>query len=305
MTVIHANLDAEARWVHRTLPQAIATRASYYAALSAALADDASEVWTPMPIDAARLRSDPAWTIPTLRHGTPPHADLVWADPAGKAANDRRLALRVATEIGAALPGTHVIEHVDQLVLAGPWVAKAPWTTAGRDRCIGAGVPTTEQRTRLSRLLHTFGALVVEPWCERLLDLGVCGRVRGDATIEVSPPHGLVTDARGTFLGIDLSPPALSDAEREMLQRTTTAAGTAIAALGHRGAFAIDAFVYRDVTGTRTLHPLCEINARHTFGTIARALGRRGVTQLGFSTPPPHARLLIAPADDGVVAWVT
>lgn len=306
MIVIHANLDAEARWVGRSLPQAIATRVSYYAALTATLApDETTEVWIPMPIDRSRLRPDPVWAVPVLRHGTPPRAELVWANPAGKAANDRRLALRVATALGVALPGTHVIERVEQLDLAGPWVAKAPWTTAGRDRCLGAGPPTAAQRTRLARLLYVFGALVVEPWCDRILDVGVCARVVDDGSIETSLPHGLITDARGTFLGIDLAPPELDNAERAELSRAVTAAGHAIAELGHRGAFAIDAFVYRDATGARRLHPLCEINARHTFGTIARALGERGVRQLGFSTPPAHARLLVAPAQDGVIAWVT
>ena len=297
--VIHANLDAEARWVNRSLRAPIAARASYYAALAAALAprDREVEVWAPAAIDPARLVADPSWRVPAMRVGTPPRADLVWAPSASKAANDRRL----AAALGLALPGTQVITEVAALAQPGPWVAKAPWTTAGRDRCLGEGPVTDEQRTRLGRLLEAFGALVVEPWCDRVLDLGVGGIV-ADAGIEVFPPHGLVTDARGTFLGIDLSPPDLRDEERVQLAAAARTAGTAIAAVGHRGPFAIDAFVHV-VAGERRLHALCEINARHTFGTVARALP--GITQLGFSSPPPDARVLIAPADDGVVAWIS
>ncbi|MBA3462910.1 MAG: hypothetical protein H0T46_23340, partial [Deltaproteobacteria bacterium] len=50
---------------------------------------------------------------------------------------------------------------------------------------------------------------------------------------------------------------------------------------------------------------VCEINARFSFGWIARALGRRhGTTRLGFAAAPPGARVLIAPAADGITAWI-
>ncbi|HEY6177644.1 MAG TPA: hypothetical protein VIX73_24470, partial [Kofleriaceae bacterium] len=71
----------------------------------------------------------------------------------------------------------------------------------------------------------------------------------------------------------------------------------------YRGPFAIDAFVYRD-GGAARLHPLCELNARYSFGWIARGLARRlGIQQLGFDAPPAGATVLIAPGDDGVTAW--
>ena len=79
---------------------------------------------------------------------------------------------------------------------------------------------------------------------------------------------------------------------------------------------AVDAFAYRDGDGTRRFHPLCEINARLTFGWIARALAARlGTRRLGFGPPPDGALVLIgadesgrggnavADAGDGVTAW--
>jgi hypothetical protein len=305
--VIHANLDCEARWAGGSLPAAIAGRVSYYGALLAALApeDREVEVWAPAAIDSSRLVAARGWKPPTMRVGTPPNADVVWASESAKAANDRRLALEVASSRNAALPGARVIRTLDELTgIAGPWVAKAPWTTAGRDRCHGTGAPTDEQRTRITRLLERFRALVVEPWVERVLDLGVCATVLPDGFVRAEP-HGLVTDARGTFLGIDLTPPALDDDERSRLFELVSAAGGALANIGYTGPFAIDAFVYRADGGERRLHPLCEINARYTFGWITRALHRTlGITRLGFSTPPPDAQVLIAPADDGITAWV-
>lgn len=306
--VIHANLDAEARWAGRSLPGGIAARASYYAALIAALApDDATEVevWAPAAIDASRLVPDRAWRVPTMRVGAPPRADLVWASPDGKSANDKRLALRVATELGVALPGTRVVSSMAELDAAigdQAWVAKAPWSTAGRDRLLGRAALAADQRTRASRLLELFGALIVEPWCERVMDLGVCGTVDSADAIRIEAPHRLMTDRFGTFSAIELTAPELSADELSSLTRAAMAAGSAIAALGHRGAYAIDAFIYRD-GDARRIHPLCEINARHTFGTVARAFGRRGAGALYLADAPADARPLIAPVD-GVGAWI-
>ena len=187
----------------------------------------------------------------------------------------------------------------------GAWVVKAAWTSAGRDRCRGEGAPTAEQRTRITRLLSMFGPLVFEPWMDRVLDVGACARVDESGRIHREPPHGLLTDARGGFLGIDLAPPPLTDDEDARFAEVVTLAGTALAAAGYAGPFAIDAFVYRDRDGARRFHPLCEINARYTFGWVARALsGRFGTLRLGFSSPPADATVLIAPADDGVTAWI-
>ncbi len=303
--VVHANLDCEAAWAGAPLPPAVARRISYYAALLAALAPEGfeAEVWAPAAVDPGRLLSPPPWRAPVMRVGTPPRADARWAEPAARAANDRRLALAVAEAQGAALPGQKVIASADEIDLPGPWVCKAPWTAAGRDRCRGAGAPTAEQRTRIERLLARSGALVLEPWCDRIVDLGVCARVEADRTVAAHPSHGLLADARGGFLGIDLAPPALEPEEQARLAELVTAAGAALAGLGYAGPFAVDAFAYRDGE-RRRFRPLCEINARLSFGWIARALADRlGTRRLGFGPPPPGAIVLIAPAGDGITAW--
>ena len=295
--VIHANLDCEARWSGLAPSRAVLERISLYGALLGVLGDGPLEIWTPAAIDARRWVGEPA----TFRTGAPPRPDIVWADPHAKAANDRRLALAVA-----ALPGAKAITAVDELDLAGPWVAKVPWTAAGRDRCRGEGAPSAEQRVRLGRLLTAAGALVVEPWCERIFDAGVCAAVDRQGAVTSEPPHGLLVDARGGFLGIDLAPPPLEPAERALLAERVAAVGAALATINYAGPFAIDAFVYRDTTGARRLHAPVEINARYTFGWIARAYAsRHGMTRLGLAgEPPPGARVLIAPAADGVTAWI-
>lgn len=283
--VVHANLDIEATWAGQPLPRRVLARISAAGALMCAFGD---EVWTPAPVDPARLAMRVA-----LRTGAPPRADVAWAQPGAKAANDRRLAQRVC-----ALPGARVATTLDALAaMPAPWVAKAPWTAAGRDRVRG---PLDAETTRhAARLLARHGALVVEPWCDRLLDFGVCATVDATGRVTAEAPHGLLVDARGGFLGIDLAAPALTTAERDRVEAAVHAAGAAIAATGYAGRFATDGFVW----GDRVLHPVCEINARHTFGWVARALGAR---RLGFGAPPAAARVLVRPTDDDpTCAWIS
>jgi hypothetical protein len=232
--VVHANLDCEAVWGGAPLPPKVARRVSYYAALLAALAPEGAEVevWAPAAVDAGRLLAPPPWRAPVMRVGAPPRADARWADPGARAANDRRLARALAEAHGAALPGQKVIASAGEIDLPGPWVCKAPWTAAGRDRCRGAGAPTAEQRTRIERLLARCDALVLEPWCDRIVDVGVCARVGAGGAVAAHPPHGLIADARGGFLGIDLAPPALEPEEQARLTELVAAAGAALAGLG-------------------------------------------------------------------------
>ncbi len=317
---VHANLDCEATWAGIALPERVKRRISASAALLAAFGDDCA-IWAPAAVDPARLLAAARWRIPAMHVGAPPRADLAWAEPTARAANDRRLALAVNAAAGSLLPGARVVASLDELdahlraradspaTESGPinaWVAKAPWTAAGRDRCHGRGPATGETRVHVARLLARFGVLVFEPWLDRALDIGTCATVSPAGTVATRAPHTLVTDARGGFLGIRLAAPELTTAERDRAAALVDAAGAALHAVGYAGPFAVDAFVYRD-SDARRFHPLCEINARHTFGSVAHALAERlGTSTLGFGPPPAGATVLVAPtATDPLVAWVT
>jgi len=311
------NLDCEARWAGAALPAAVQRRISLYAALFAACAPDAAagdhhEIWVPAPVDPARLLAHPGWTPPIVRTaGSAGGFDLAWADPAAAAANDRSRGLAIAGELGVALPGARVVASLaeldDQLAGLGdqPWICKARWTAAGRDRARGTGAATGERRAQLARMFARLGPLVFEPWLDRVADLGVCGEITAAGEVELLEPHRQVTDPRGGFLGIELAPPVDRAIADELSAVARAAAGRLAAQTGYRGRFAIDAFVYRPPGGgAPRLHPLCELNARHSFGWIARALAPRlGIRRLGFDAPPPGAIVLIAPAEDRVTAW--
>jgi hypothetical protein len=282
---IDANLDAEARWAGRALPARVAERISPFAALLGALSppDAEVEVWAPAAVDAGRIHI-PDVTM-TMRVGSPKSADLVWAMPDAKPVNDRRFALALAQQLGCALPGAQVIRDPGELTIAGPWVAKAPWTTAGRDRCF--------RFDELAPLLAQHGELVVEPWLPRTLDVALCA----DTEVGMLPPHRLLTSEHGTFRGIELAVQLAPDHMRELV-RVARAVRDALIAANYRGPYGIDAFVRAD----GGFHPLCEINARMTFGHVAHALGDRfGARTLGLGPQAPDgARVLV----DGA-AWIT
>ena len=306
--VVLANLDQEARWSGLALPERVARRVSAAAALLAALAPDDVEVeiFAPAGVVPERVRMPHR---PALQTGAPTTWDLAWCDPQARAVNDRRFARALARELRCELPGARAVTSLAELeahvaTAAMPrWVCKAAWSAAGRDRAYGSGPTLDEQtRTRVTRLLARCGALVVEPWCERLVDVGIAGHVGQP----LPAPHHLLVDPRGGFRGIAIATPDLLPAERAQLDTVAVVCSTALARAGYRGAFGIDAFAYRDAAGERRFQPLCELNARYTFGHVTRELcARYGGGQLGFGTPPANARVLVAATDDDPIsAWL-
>jgi hypothetical protein len=309
--IIWANLDCEARWGGVSLPRHVARRVSAAAALLAAFAAEGEsvEIYAPAAIDPHRIKLANV----TMHVGEPSTWDLAWADPNAKAANDRRVALALNDHLDTTLPGACALTSIAELdahlatITSPRWVCKAPWTAAGRDRAYGEGSTASgEQRVYIGRLIERFGAVIFEPWLDRVIDIGVCASLMADGRVVAQAPHTLLCDARGGFLGIDLTPPSLHPDDRLVLANAVEAAGTALHRLGYSGPYTVDAFIYRD-GDKQALHPLCELNARHTFGHVARALATRlGTRVLGFGTPPADAQILIAPSDDDpVTAWAS
>jgi hypothetical protein len=222
--------------------------------------------------------------------GTPLQVDLAWCSPDARRFNDRRFALDLSRRFGCALPrATELgsLAELDAHLAAGPdaaWVVKAPWSSAGRHRVFGANRTLTgEARVAAERLIALVGAVTYEPWVERICDVAICGVIGAD--VRVDPPHTIHTDPRGGFRGIGLDRPPLDAAEHDQLIVIAEQVAHALQEAGYRGPFGVDGFVYRDPDNRneRRLHPLCEINARYTFGHVARALGvQLGVTRLGF-----------------------
>ena len=330
--MIAANLDCEVAWAGSApLSPAVAARLALFATTLRVYARDEDELWMPAPVHERWRPPGDTGPNPRLTWRTPPSAEarVRWADdarfaPPGRAAiaravNDRRFAAALAAELGVALPGARVVTSVDELAAhlaaggasASPtraWVAKAMWTAAGRDRVRRIGDALDDAtRTRLARLLAIHGALVFEPWMARTLDVGQGGRVDPTGDVALLPPHRGLVDDGGVIRGIVVDDGAeLEPAEEARLADTARAAGRALATAGYAGPFVVDAFVHEH-GGRRALHPLCELNARLTFGLVARAWAeRRGAPLtlgLGGALPAGGTPLVLdergAPA-----AWV-
>jgi hypothetical protein len=209
----------------------------------------------------------------------------LWPAPAvAQRVNHRGFALSLALERGWALPSAAVVRDVGDLerLLAagaasagvdGAWVLKAPLSAAGRERMryrdveIGRG-----DRVRIERLLARFGELQFEPWVDRVLDLACAGIVHPGG-VRMFAPHRLDNDPRGVFRAAiidDAGDAGPEEAQRDEVQAAGQAAGEALAAAGYRGPFSVDAYLWRDPTGAIRLQPMSEINARLSFGLLAR-----------------------------------
>jgi uncharacterized ferritin-like protein (DUF455 family) len=176
-------------------------------------------------------------------------------------------------------------DAVEPLLGDRPLVLKAPFATAGRDRrrwpC-----PIDELRPWVAALLARQGAVVVEPWLDRVADLSVQLTVGDDVRV-----HGVgrfLTDAAGRYEGAVLGrigagldgevarflhaggPRYVEDA----LHAVAVEVGTRLRDLGFRGPAGVDALVHRQGEALR-LKPIVEVNPRLTMGRIALALGRR------------------------------
>jgi hypothetical protein len=345
--LVVGNLDCELAWAGGgALPRHVATKLAAAATLLRAVVPDGDDaaLWAPGPVDVTRcpvVAGGPPWRVvdaiagPAIPWGateavTPRAAvvDGTWRDQlaalapsvdAARAASDRRLAHALAARLGQAMSGSRTITTVDELaahlaaLAPAAWVVKAPLTAAGRDRVRRRG-PALDAATatRVRRLLERFGALVFEPWLDRIADLGQPGLVTGASSWRLLPAHVLHSDATGGFAGItiptddDLA--AIPAAHRARLAEVAAAVAAELAALAYRGPFTIDAFVHRDAAGDQ-LVPLVEINPRLTFGLVARAWSERLATpltlRLAESPPPPGALVLLTPgSDDPTAAWL-
>lgn len=170
------------------------------------------------------------------------------------------------------------------------WIVKAPLAAAGRERLQQRGTSlTAEACRRVERLLARYGQLLFEPWVERLRDLACIG-IAEPSRIVTFPCHSLVSDERGIFRAAIIDDELADDTAGRAVRRAAERAGQALAEAGYLGPYSVDAFLWRhDRTGAVRLQPMSEINARMTFGLIARAQampGRRYRLSLTEEVPP-------------------
>jgi hypothetical protein len=215
-----------------------------------------------------------------------PLHELVWKLPTPPPAvvatvHHRAFCLRVAEDLGCALPGARMIEsmaELDHVLGTAPtaWIVKAPLSASGRSRYIernGPRISDPKSRRAVERLFELHGPLLFEPWMDRTEDFGVSALLTA-SDLRIVGIHRQQVDRKGQFVGIDLHPD-LSAADRHQLLNTTEAVAAALRSAGYVGPFGVDAWRYRRADGADVLNPLGEINARMTFGLVAWATAKR------------------------------
>ena len=306
------------------LPFAARRTASALGTLLRAFASAGDRLWTLFPVDPDRLPAVEGLPPVELIHGPVPEDDeaMFWGGTSeiDAAVNDRRFAAEIAARRGWALEGSallfsiwavenHVAAGGGDTAPGGRWVIRSPLSAAGRARAFGSGrsVGPAVLR-RLVRLLNTQDSVLFEPWMERTEDVSATGRIT-DAGPEEILAHRLHVDGLGQFRGVTIDP---AFEPPDQLGAAARDVGQALHARGYRGPFGIDAWHGRDADGAEIFQPLSEINARLTFGHVARKFAERiGAPRVELRThhgpipdSPDIVPLLLPGGEDGTGAWL-
>jgi uncharacterized ferritin-like protein (DUF455 family) len=175
------------------------------------------------------------------------------------------------------------VDQVRAALPEGPWLVKALRSASGMRRLRGEGPLTHEGK--VAAWLAEDGAVVVQRWLERVIDLSVHGDVGVDGVVV----RGIVrfeTGSSGVFRGAFIGPwgHGLSPELRRFvhgpqgdvqarLEAVWTEVATALRADGYQGPLGVDAMVVRD--GELALVPVVEANPRWTMGRIALSIRKR------------------------------
>ena len=236
--------------------------------------------WCETP-DTVRLRTAPR---PAVVPWHEPLHELVWHLPVAPpnvvaAVHHRAFHLRVAEELGCALPGARMVESMAELdhllgarTAPSAWVLKSPLSASGRNRYIernGPALSDPKSRRTVEKLIERCGPLLFEPWMDRLADYG-CAALLTATDLRIVGIHRQRVDVKGQFAGIELETD-LTERDRARFLEIVEGVASALRREGYAGPFGVDAWTYRRADGSAVFHPLGEINARMTFGLVAWA----------------------------------
>ncbi len=171
---------------------------------------------------------------------------------------------------------------------------KAPFACAGRGH-LRVNADRIPEKTRgwIANTLASHGAVVVEPWLDRLLDFSALYEMKASGEVVLIGLTRMENDAAGRFLGIRVSPKWGNLLEPEMAEFLFREARVMeiyqqrlprlIAGLlpGYVGPLGVDAMVHRRADGSPALKPVVELNVRMTMGRIAWEWMKRGNYQGG------------------------
>lgn len=236
--------------------------------------------WTADVVDSARRRG--------VSVGSP-LLDIV------RAVNSRRFSVELETEWGVGLQGTALIHSETELNTAlrnllaenSPWLLKANFGMAGRERIRGEGRQPTDQALHwFRRRLAQDGVVIFEPFVNIVAEAGlqfVVPKTGPPKLLGITP---LISDATGTYRGSRFDDDPKITATWSDAVTIATHAAERIQSLEYFGPLGVDAAKYRTEDGTIQIRPLQDINARFTMGRLC--LGLRRYLQRGETVEWGH-----------------
>ncbi|MGD9857699.1 MAG: hypothetical protein AB7U20_22370 [Planctomycetaceae bacterium] len=241
------------------------------------------------------------WTDDVIRRGRSTGA-VIDAPPlnAVREINSRRFSSRLELDWGVGLEGAAVAESlsgmfeaIDRLPSLGAgWVVKAEFSNSSRERFLHRGNRHWDRDTLArwaERRLAMGQALFVEPWVERVDEVGVQMTVRESGEHRVDGVSRLLVDGAGRYRGSEFTPTLDDDPDWQDAVAMALMAADAIQQTGYFGPLGIDAMRYRDAAGSLRLRPIQDVNARWTIGRLSlglRRLLRSG--ERGYWLHSPH-----------------
>ncbi|PRQ03664.1 hypothetical protein ENSA5_13570 [Enhygromyxa salina] len=193
----------------------------------------------------------------------------------------------LAHEVGA------VVDAIEQFRGAGyaTVACKASWGTAGRGtiRVLAGPIPEP-QRAWIRRTLARQGAIVVEPWLDRVCDLSLRLTIKSPGRARIDGVGRVLVDPRGQYLGAVIGRPTAglpTDLARflhgdgrdpkwlsEVWRRVADEVARELEASRYVGTVGVDALVHRVEDGSLRLRPVVELNPRVHMGHVAVHLER-------------------------------
>jgi hypothetical protein len=181
-----------------------------------------------------------------------------------------------------------ILAEINNLLASGQALLKAPMACAGRGHLrVNAESDPAKTRSWISNTLAGHGAVVVEPWLDRVVDFSALYEIQPDGEANLVGFTRMDNDAAGRFLGIRVShkwgnllEPDVAEflfREARVMDIYQDEIPKHLANLlpGYVGPLCVDAMVHRAADGSLVLKRVVEMNVRMTMGRIAWEWMRR------------------------------
>jgi hypothetical protein len=181
--------------------------------------------------------------------------------------NHRRFYL----ELGGGAPGAEYVSRAAELDASlraaelRPALFKRPYGFAGRGQRRIQAASADDERWLAASLRR--GGLLVEPWLEIALELGLHGWIDTEGQLQLGQITVQETNKFRCWLRTRLArPDELPGSQVRALLARAEAVAEALWRAGYFGPFGIDAYLFRTPRGALELNTLGELNARYTMG---------------------------------------